>query len=76
MLAARVRLEASRAGLQPPTLLVRSTLRARRRPRHDRSREMVERIIEADRSLLQEVGFKGLTTIAIGERDGLSVGSL
>lgn len=53
-----------------------TTIEPRRRPRQDRSREMVERILEAGRSLLQEVGFKGLTTIAIGERAGLSVGSL
>ena len=53
-----------------------TTIEPRRRPRQDRSREMVERILEAGRSLLQEVGFKGLTTIAIAERAGLSVGSL
>lgn len=53
-----------------------TTIEPRRRPRQDRSREMVERILEAGRSLLQEVGFKGLTTIAIGERARLSVGSL
>jgi AcrR family transcriptional regulator len=53
-----------------------TTIEPRRRPRQGRSREMVERILEAGRSLLQEVGFKGLTTIAIGERAGLSVGSL
>ena len=47
-----------------------TTIEPRRRPRQDRSREMVERILEAGRSLLQEVGFKGLTTMLVDQFNG------
>ncbi|WP_026872070.1 TetR/AcrR family transcriptional regulator [Inquilinus limosus] len=53
-----------------------TTIEPRRRPRQDRSRGMVERILSAAQQLLGAVGFKGLTTIAIAERAELSVGSL
>jgi AcrR family transcriptional regulator len=48
----------------------------RRRPQQERSHEMVERILGSAQALAKEAGFKGLTTISIAGRAGLSVGSL
>jgi AcrR family transcriptional regulator len=49
---------------------------ARRRPQQQRSREIVEAILEAGRRLLAEGGVAALTTNRIAERAGVSVGSL
>jgi AcrR family transcriptional regulator len=53
-----------------------SAVEPRRRPQQERSQEMVERILGSAQRLMKEAGFKGLTTIAIAEQAGLSVGSL
>jgi AcrR family transcriptional regulator len=49
---------------------------ARRRPRQQRSRAIVDSILEAGRRLLAESGESALTTNRIAERAGVSVGSL
>lgn len=49
---------------------------ARRTPRQQRSREIVDSILEAGRRLLAEGGEAALTTNRIAERAGVSVGSL
>ena len=49
---------------------------ARRRPRQQRSRAIVDSILEAGRRLLAESGESSLTTNRIAERAGVSVGSL
>jgi len=49
---------------------------ARRRPRQERSRAIVDSILEAGRLLLAESGESSLTTNRIAERAGVSVGSL
>jgi AcrR family transcriptional regulator len=51
-------------------------IEARKKPRQQRSQEMVERIVTAARDMLNEQEFKGLTTNAIAQKAGLSVGSL
>jgi AcrR family transcriptional regulator len=48
----------------------------RKRPRQERSQEMVERILASAQLVMKESGQDGLTTIAIAQREGLSVGSL
>lgn len=53
-----------------------ASVEPRKRPQQERSQEMVGRILDAARLILTENGTGGLTTIAIGERAGLSVGSL
>ncbi len=52
------------------------TIEPRKKPKQDRSHSMVERILGAARELLADDSTKGLTTSAIAERAGLSVGSL
>ena len=49
---------------------------ARRAPRQQRSRAIVESIVEAGRRLLAEEGEAALTTNRIAERAGVSIGSL
>jgi AcrR family transcriptional regulator len=48
----------------------------RRTPRQDRSKEMVDAIVEAGLLVLNEEGPEGLTTKRIAERAGVAVGSL
>jgi AcrR family transcriptional regulator len=48
----------------------------RKRPRQRRSRATVEAILEAAARLLDRVGYAGITTNAIAQRAGISVGSL
>ncbi len=48
----------------------------RKRPQQARSQVLVERILEAAQLQLKDEGAKGLTTIAIARRAGLSAGSL
>lgn len=48
----------------------------RRRPRQARSKETVDAILTATAQVLTAVGFGGLTTRAIADRAGVSVGSL
>ncbi len=52
------------------------TIEPRKRPKQDRSLIMVQRILDAARNLLSNDSVHGLTTTAIAERAGLSVGSL
>ncbi len=47
-----------------------------RKPTQERSREMVEWIVEAARRLFSEQGYKATTTNKIAELAGVSVGSL
>lgn len=49
--------------------------RARREPRQDRSREMVEKIIAATHSVLVERGYEGASTNRIADAAGISPGS-
>lgn len=51
-------------------------MEVRKKPRQQRSQDMVERIIAAARDMLNEQASKGLTTNAIAQKAGLSVGSL
>lgn len=53
-----------------------TAIEPRKRPRQERSAEMVERILGSAQRLVKAQGAKGLTTIAIAEQAGLSVGSL
>lgn len=48
----------------------------RRTPKQDRSRRLVEAILEAARLLLAESGADALTTVNVAQRAGVSVGSL
>jgi AcrR family transcriptional regulator len=48
----------------------------RKKPRQQRSREMAQRILQSAKSVLKNEGYNALTTIAIADRAGLSVGSL
>jgi AcrR family transcriptional regulator len=50
--------------------------RARRTPRQDRSKEVVEAIVQAGLLVLREEGSTQLTTKRIAERAGVAVGSL
>ena len=50
--------------------------RSRRQPRQDRSRAMVEVIVEATWKILAEEGYAAASTNRIAERAGTSVGSL
>lgn len=50
--------------------------RARRQPRQERSRVLVQAVREAGRLLLAEEGHEALTTTRIAERAGVSVGSI
>ncbi|GAA3860503.1 TetR family transcriptional regulator [Saccharothrix violaceirubra] len=48
----------------------------RRQPVQQRSAKRVERMLEACASLVEEVGYDGVTTTLIAERAGVAVGSL
>lgn len=48
----------------------------RRQPVQQRSAKRVERMLEACASLIEEVGYDGVTTTLIAERAGVAVGSL
>lgn len=48
----------------------------RRRPVQQRSAQRVEKMLEACATLIDEVGYDGLTTTLIAERAGVAVGSL
>jgi AcrR family transcriptional regulator len=54
----------------------RQRLRARRDPAQERSRQTVDAIVEAAGQLLVEQGRLGVTTNAVAERAGVSIGSL
>ncbi|GAA1330412.1 TetR/AcrR family transcriptional regulator [Saccharothrix algeriensis] len=53
-----------------------STTPLRRQPVQQRSAKRVERMLEACASLIEEVGYDGVTTTLIAERAGVAVGSL
>jgi len=55
---------------------VTSTTPLRRQPVQQRSAKRVERMLEACASLIEEVGYDGVTTTLIAERAGVAVGSL
>jgi AcrR family transcriptional regulator len=48
----------------------------RRMPKQDRSRRLVDAIVEAARLVLAESGAEALTTVNVAQRAGVSVGSL
>lgn len=48
----------------------------RKRPRQQRSKDTVDTILAATTRVLKQVGFDGLTTNAVAERAGVSIGSL
>jgi AcrR family transcriptional regulator len=48
----------------------------RKRPRQNRSKETVETILTATARILVKLGFDGLTTNAVAEQAGVSIGSL
>ncbi len=48
----------------------------RKKPQQDRSRHMVDRIIEAGRQVLVEQGFERTTTNRVADKAGISPGSL
>lgn len=52
------------------------SLELRKRPRQERSQEMLERILDSAQQLSREMGIKGLSTAKIAAHAGLSVGSL
>jgi AcrR family transcriptional regulator len=53
---------------------VKTTMR--RKPRQERSKAMVEAILEAATRVLVARGYEGTTTIAVAEQAGVSIGSL
>jgi AcrR family transcriptional regulator len=53
-----------------------NTTHLRRRPVQQRSAARVERMLEACATLIDEVGYDGVTTTLIAERAGVAVGSL
>lgn len=55
---------------------VRTPVFTRKKPVQKRSVRMVETILEAAARILEKDGFDGLTTNAIAERAGISIGSL
>ena len=55
---------------------LQDTVRPRRTPRQDRSRAMVDAIVEATWRVLAEEGYAAASTNRIAERAGTSVGSL
>ncbi len=55
---------------------VTSSTPLRRQPVQQRSAKRVERMLEACASLIEEVGYDGVTTTLIAERAGVAVGSL
>ncbi len=66
------RAKAARAHISEPRL----DLRARRDPTQERSRQTVDAIVEAAGQLLVEHGRLGVTTNAVAERSGVSIGSI
>ncbi|AGC48830.1 TetR family transcriptional regulator [Myxococcus stipitatus DSM 14675] len=54
----------------------RPKTRPRKTPRQERSRAMVETLLDATIRVLLARGYDGMTTIAVAERAGVSVGSL
>src|ERR1051325_4535414 len=65
--------------MEVPELLgvaVTSSTPLRRQPVQQRSAKRVERMLEACASLIEEVGYDGVTTTLIAERAGVAVGSL
>jgi AcrR family transcriptional regulator len=64
--------KAARAHISQPRL----DLRARRDPAQERSRQTVDAIVEAAGQLLVEHGRIGVTTNAVAERAGASIGSV
>ncbi|HEX8865495.1 MAG TPA: TetR/AcrR family transcriptional regulator, partial [Lentzea sp.] len=64
--------------MEVPELLgvaVTSTTPLRRQPVQQRSAKRVERMLEACATLIDEVGYDGVTTTLIAERAGVAVGS-
>ncbi|PRY45926.1 MULTISPECIES: TetR/AcrR family transcriptional regulator [Umezawaea] len=59
-----------------PGVAVTSSTPLRRQPVQQRSAKRVERMLEACASLIEEVGYDGVTTTLIAERAGVAVGSL
>lgn len=59
-------------GSQPPA----GKPSLRRAPRQARGRERVDRVLDAAAALVGEVGYEAVTTNAIAERAGTSIGSL
>ncbi len=55
---------------------VKSPVFTRKKPVQQRSVRMVETILEAATRILEKDGFEGLTTNAIADRAGISIGSL
>ncbi len=53
-----------------------ASLQPRRRPAQARSRERVERILEATRELVETQPVESITTAAIARRADLPIGSL
>jgi AcrR family transcriptional regulator len=56
--------------------LAANTTHLRRRPVQQRSAARVERMLEACATLIDEVGYDGVTTTLIADRAGVAVGSL
>jgi len=48
----------------------------RKRPRQQRSKDTVDSILDATARLLKHAGFAGMTTNAVAEKAGVSIGSL
>jgi len=48
----------------------------RKRPRQQRSKDTVDAILDATTRVLKQVGFDGLTTNAVAEKAGVSIGSV
>src|ERR1700761_5273643 len=61
---------------QEGDMLPANTTHLRRRPVQQRSAARVERMLEACATLIDEVGYDGVTTTLIAERAGVAVGSL
>ncbi len=58
------------------TLLAANPTPLRRRPVQQRSTQRVERMLEACATLIDELGYDGVTTTLIADRAGVAVGSL
>ena len=56
--------------------MARSPVAPRKRPRQQRSRETVARILDAAAEVFADVGYTAATTNAVAERAGVSIGSL
>src|SRR5271168_2652544 len=55
---------------------VKNTLKARKAPAQERSRETVDVILEASARILESDGLRGFNTNAIAAKAGVSIGSL